>query len=272
MGSVGSAGRAFGADLLHAGGSHLLLALAGGALFNVANLLLVAAIDIAGLAVAFPVGIGIALVVGAVTSYAVKPGGNPGLLFGGIALVLVAIVLDALAYRMREKQRQAMSRRGIILSVVSGVLMGLFYPLVAGSMTGADAPGPYVVTLFFAFGVVLCSVPLNFLLMRKPLDGREPVGMAGYWTAPAKWHWWGILGGAVWCSGAVLNFVASQAHVIGPAVSYSIGQGATMISAFWGVFVWREFAGAPARSKLLLVWMFVFFIGGLTTVALAPLF
>lgn len=272
LGSAGSVGRPFGADVLNADAHHFWLAVAGGALFNVANLLLVAAIDIAGLAVAFPVGIGIALVVGAATSYAVEPGGNPVLLFGGITLVLVAIVLDALAYRMRERERQAMSRRGIVLSVVAGVLMGLFYPLVAGSMTGTDAPGPYAVTLFFAVGVILCSIPLNFLLMRKPLDGREPVSMAGYAKAPAKWHWWGLLGGAIWCTGAVMNFVASQAHIIGPAVSYSIGQGATMVSALWGVLVWREFAGAPVMSKKLLIWMFVFFIGGLTMVALAPLF
>lgn len=272
MGSVGSVGRPFWADLFHADARHFLLALAGGALFNVANLLLVAAIEIAGLAVAFPVGIGIALVVGAATSYAVKPGGNPLLLFGGIALVLVAIVLDALAYRLRDQQHQAMTRRGIILSVIAGVLMGLFYPLVAGAMSGAGAPGPYATTLFFAIGVILCSIPLNLLLMRKPLDGREPVSMAGYWSAPGKWHGWGILGGAVWCTGAVLNFVASQAHMIGPAVSYSIGQGATMISAAWGVFVWHEFSRAPALSKKLLIWMFILFIGGLTTVALAPLF
>jgi glucose uptake protein len=272
MGSAGSTGRPFWADLFHADGRHFLLALAGGALFNVANLLLVAAIDIAGLAVAFPVGIGIALVVGAATSYAVKPGGNPMLLFGGIALVLVAIVLDALAYRLREQQHRAMSRRGIILSVISGILMGLFYPLVAGAMSGTDAPGPYATTLFFAIGVILCSIPLNLILMRKPLDGREPVSMEGYWGAPAKWHGWGILGGAIWCTGAVLNFAASQAHMVGPAVSYSIGQGATMISACWGVFVWHEFSAAPRLSKTLLVWMFVFFIGGLTTVALAPLF
>lgn len=272
LGNAGSAGRPFGADILQADAHHFWLSVAGGALFNVANLLVVAAIDIAGLAVAFPVGIGIALVVGAATSYAVTPSGNPALLFGGIALVLVAIVLDALAYRLRERDRLAMSRRGIVLSVVGGVLMGLFYPLVAASMTGADAPGPYAVTLFFAIGVILCSIPLNFVLMKKPLDGREPVSMAGYGKAPARWHWWGILGGAIWCTGGLMNFVASQAHIIGPAVSYSIGQGATMVSALWGVFVWREFSGAPASSKKLLIGMFVFFIAGLTSVALAPLF
>jgi glucose uptake protein len=80
------------------------------------------------------------------------------------------------------------------------------------------------------------------------------------------------MGGWIWCTGAVFNFVASRAHIVGPAVSYSIGQGATMISAAWGVFIWREFAFAPRRSKSFLVWMFVFFLCGLTAIALAPVF
>jgi glucose uptake protein len=121
-------------------------------------------------------------------------------------------------------------------------------------------------------GVALCAIPFNYLLMRRSLDGSEPVSMSSYWKARRSWHIWGVGGGAIWCTGAVFNFVASRAHVVGPAVSYSIGQGATMISAAWGVFVWREFAGAPQRSKMFLVLMFVFFLLGLTAIALAPVF
>jgi glucose uptake protein len=94
--------------------------------------------------------------------------------------------------------------------------------------------------------------------------------MRGYSQASMQWHVWGIVGGLIWCTGAVLNFVASRAHLVGPAVSYSIGQGATMISAAWGVFVWREFSSAPQRSKNFLVWMFGLFLLGLFAVALAP--
>jgi glucose uptake protein len=244
----------------------------GGIIFNVANLLLVAAIDIAGLAVAFPIGIGLALVVGAVSSYWISPAGNPVILFSGIALVVIAIVLDAAAYRLREATQPQMSRRGVIISLIAGLLMGCFYPFVSKAMSGEDAPGPYATSLWFALGVAACSVIANTLLMRHPLDGKAPVAMSVYAAAPGRWHAWGIAGGVIWCTGAVLNFVASRAHIVGPAVSYSIGQGATMISACWGVFIWREFAAAPSRSKSLLVWMFVFFIFGLTAVALAPLF
>ncbi len=274
-GSHGPAQPAFLSDMAMSPGQSILLAGFGGAVFNVANLLLVAAIDVAGLAVAFPVGIGLALVVGSVSSYLVNPKANPLLLFGGVALVVVAIVLDAAAYRKRESKARAATTRGIVLSLVSGLLMGSFYPLVAKAMEGTGAgpgPGPYATAMFFAFGVLLSTIPANWLLMKKPLDGKPPVRGADYWSALNRWHMAGVIGGAVWCAGAVTNFVAAGAHKVGPAVSYAIGQGATMISACWGVFVWREFAGAPGQAKKLLALMFLFFILGLAAVALAPLY
>lgn len=272
LGSMGTSGLAFLADLRQVDSTHILFALVGGVLFNIANLLLVAAIEIAGLAVAFPVGIGLALVVGAVSSYILSPSGNALMLFGGIALVVAAIVFDAIAYRLRESQQRALSTRGVVISLVAGLLMGSFYPFVARSMSGEAAAGPYAASFYFVIGVALCAIPFNLLLMRKPLDGSAPVAMSGYTSARGSWHLWGIIGGAIWVTGAIFNFVASRAHIVGPAVSYSIGQGATMISAAWGVFIWKEFAASPRRAKLFLAWMFLFFLCGLSTIALAPLF
>jgi glucose uptake protein len=272
LGTAGSTGPSFLVDVEAANASHIVWALVGGVIFNVANLLLVAAIEIAGLAVAFPVGIGLALVIGAASSYILAPHGNPAMLFGGIVLVVAAIVCDSIAYRLREREHQATSRRGVVISLIAGLLMGTFYPFVSRAMTGTGAPGPYATSFFFVMGVALCAVPFNYLLMRKPLDAQSPVSMQGFTAAPARWHLWGILGGVIWCTGAVLNFVASRAHIVGPAVSYSIGQGATMVSAAWGVFIWREFSSAPSRAKSYLFWMFVLFLVGLTLVALAPLF
>jgi glucose uptake protein len=282
-GSHGHSGTPFLTDLAQASTTSILFAFLGGVIFNIANLLLVAAIDVAGLAVAFPVGIGLALIVGAVSSYLVRPAGNPLLLFGGVALVTIAIILDAGAYRQREAKgktspsasARAVTTRGLVLSLVAGVLMGTFYPLVAAALRGAPGVppvGPYAVSVIFAFGVLLSTVPANLLLMAKPLDGKPPVKSSGYWAALFRWHIAGLLGGAIWSTGAVANFVASGAHLVGPAVSYSIGQGATMVSACWGVFVWHEFAGAPAAAKRLLLFMFIFFALGLVAVALAPLY
>lgn len=271
-GSIGSFGHPFLTAVRLTPLSAMVWAACGGAVFNVANLLLVAAIDVAGLAVAFPIGIGLALVVGAVSSYFVNPAGNPMLLFGGVALVAIAIVLDAAAYKKRESDARAATTRGIVISLVAGVLMGSFYPLVARAMTTKPESGPYAIAFFFAIGVLVSTVPANLVLMKKPLNGKPPVKVADFWKAPIGWHAAGVLGGAVWCLGAVSNFVASVAHLVGPAVSYSIGQGATMVSACWGIFVWHEFAGAPRSARMLLVLMFLFFVAGLGAVALAPLY
>ena len=274
-GSMGHQGARFLTDVARTQAGAMAYAFAGGAIFNVANLLLVAAIEVAGMAVAVPVAIGVALVIGAVSNYVIKPVGNPLLLFCGVALVMVAIVLDAMAYRKREDTTKATTIRGILISLICGVLMGCFYPLVAKAMNGGHdkpVPGAYAVMLFFTIGVLVSTVPANLLMMKKPVDGKPRVDSGEYWRVPLNWHLAGTLGGLIWCTGGVANFLASGAHLVGPAVSYSLGQGGTMISALWGVFVWREFAGAPRAAKLLLALMFLFFLLGLTTVAVAPLY
>jgi len=271
LGSMGGGTLSFMSSIHQADQTHILYALAGGAVFNVANLLLVAAIDIAGLAVAFPVGIGLALVVGVLLNYAISPKGNPLLLFGGMALVVLAIILDAMAYRRREAGQRSVSARGIWISIACGVLMGTFYPLVTKAMSGPSSLGPYSVVFFFAIGTVLCAIPVNYLFMKKPLTGAPPVNMSGYFKAKGSWHLWGVVGGVIWCTGMSFNIVASHANIVGPAVSYAIGQGATMVSAVWGVFIWKEFATAPAESRKLIPAMFVCFLLGLGAIAVAPL-
>jgi glucose uptake protein len=271
LGSCGGGPFSFVSNIGQADLAHILYGIAGGVVFNVANLLLVAAIDIAGLAVAFPIGIGLALVVGVLLNYAISPKGNPLLLFGGMALVVLAIVLDALAYRRRESEQRSISARGISISVACGVLMGVFYPLVTKAVNGPASLGPYSVAFFFAIGTALCAIPVNYLFMKKPLTGTPPVNMSEYFQAKPAWHFWGAIGGLIWCTGTVFNFVASHAQLVGPAVSYAIGQGATMVSAVWGVFVWKEFASAPSASRKLIPAMFLFFLVGLGSIAIAPI-
>jgi len=272
LGSAGGGPLSFTNNIHDADSGHILYALLGGAVFNVANLLLVAAIEIAGLAVAFPVGIGLALVVGVLLNYFIAPQGSPLLLFGGVIMVVVAIVLDAMAYRRRETTQKALSARGIQLSLACGILMGSFYPLVTKATGGAHSLGPYSVAFFFALGTALCAIPVNYFFMRKPLTGGRSVTMSDYFKGRSSWHGWGIVGGMIWCTGGVLNFVASHAQIIGPAISYAIGQGATMVSAIWGVFIWKEFAAAPRAARRLIPLMFLCFLVGLGAVAVAPVF
>lgn len=247
---------------------NLAYAVAGGMVFNVGNILLVAAIEQAGLAVAFPVGIGLALVIGAVLNYLVTPKGNPLLLFGGIALVCLAIVFDALAYRKISKDTKV-TARGIVLSVLSGIGIGVFYPLIAKAISSGRHLGPYTVFFMFALGILVCTIPVNYALMRRPLSGL-PVGLADYAAGPSKVHLWGILGGVIWGVGTNFNFVTSYTPLVGPAASYALGQGATMVSAIWGVFVWKEFRNAGPEAKRSLAMMFVFFVIGLAMIAFAP--
>jgi len=279
FGNLGHDGLAFNDDLAHSGGRQIFFGALGGVVFNLANMLLVAAISVAGLAVAFPVGIGLALVIGVIWNYALKPQGNPVLLFTGAAIVVAAIILDALAYRALEAGKAAQAARkvtgkGIGLSLVSGVLMGSFFPLVEIGKAGERGLGPYAIGFVFAVGVFLSTFVFNLFFMKMPVEG-PPVAMAGYFKGTGRQHLLGIVGGVIWATGTIANFAAASAPEsvqVGPAISYAIGQGATMVSALWGLLVWNEFAGAGPRVRLLVVIMLILFVCGLGLVSVAPLY
>ena len=255
-------------NLTAANATHHGWAVLAGVVFNIANILIVAAISVAGMAVAFPVGIGLALVIGCLLNYIFKPAGNPWLLFGGLFMICVAIVLDAVAYR-RRSGGVAVTTKGLGLSVAGGVLMGLFYPFVVKATTGEGHLGPYTVAFVFALGITLSNIPLNYLYMRFSPSG-PPLAMKDYFAGSFNTHCWGLIGGLIWMIGTTSNYVASYAQMVGPAASYTIGQGSTMVGTIWGVFVWKEFRGANRSVQLLLALMFFFFVAGLTCVALAP--
>ena len=272
LGSHGSVGQTFMADLAQVSRSSMYSALLGGAIFNLANILLVAAIDIAGMSVAFPVGIGIALVLGVVLNYAADPIGNPTMLFAGVALVVVAIILDAVAYRTIPGGAPGLNTKGLLLSVACGVLMGFFYRFVAASMYPDFANpepgklGPYAAVFVFAVGIFFSNFILNTFVMKKPFVGL-PVSYADYFKGDLRTHLTGILGGIIWGVGMSFNIIASGRA--GFAISYGLGQGATMVAAFWGVFIWREFRAAPSSTSKLIAAMFACFLAGLALIIIA---
>jgi len=279
MGSMGSGGRGFFADLGQAGLKYLGFAFLGGVIFNIANILLVAAIDIAGMAVAFPIGIGLALVIGVITTYRVDPSGNALILFLGVAAVALAIILDALAYKKIPAQGQKTTMKGIVLSVLCGVLMGFFYRWVAASMPGkladlslASEAGkltPYTALVLFSVGLFVSNFVFNTIVMAKPFVG-EPVPIADYFKkGNPKLHLVGIVGGMIWGVGMSFSILAGDSA--GYAISYGLGQGATMVAAFWGVFIWKEFKSAPPQTNKLLALMFVFYAVGLALLITAKI-
>ncbi len=270
LGSTGGSGTPFLENLAAADRGNLAYALVGGIIFNVANVLLVAGIDIAGLAVAFPLSIGIALVVGVVMSYSLEPRGNPVVLGAGVALAVLAIVFDGKAYgalaEPGSERGGGASRQGVVICIVSGVLMGSFAPFVTHALTAGRALTPYSVAVLFTIGALLCCFVANVYLMRRPLVGA-PVAFRGFLNAPPRDHMLGILGGVVWGTGTVFNFVA--ASFVGVAISYAIGQSAPMIAALWGVAVWHEFTGAPPRARTYLGLMFGCYVAAVAVIAAA---
>lgn len=265
MGSTGHDASSFLNNVRSADTSNILWTMVGGAIFNLANLLLVAAIDMAGLAVALPVSIGIALVVGTLLSYILQPKGNMLLLAGGVACALIAVILDGKAFGSLAGGRTT-TRKSILICIVSGILMGLWNPFVAYGATRGHALTPYSSVVFLTLGALLSCCIWNLYFMKKPLAG-EPVDFSGFFSAPASGHLLGLLGGAIWTTGTVFNVVAGGAT--GFAISYAIGQSAPMVGALWGVFAWKEFAGAPGKAKIYLLGMFAFYCLAIIFVAKA---
>ncbi|HAX93118.1 MAG TPA: multidrug DMT transporter permease [Bacteroidales bacterium] len=272
LGSIGDNGRGFIEDIGQAEKKNILNALLGGVIFNASNILLVAAMAIAGMAVAFPVGVGIALALGVIINYVFAPKGDPLLLFIGVGFIVAAIIIDALAYKKHSAAMRRVSRKGILLSVSAGVLMALFYRFVASSMAAdfvspeAGKLTPYSAVFFFAIGVLVSNFLFNYVIMKKPFEG-EPLTFRDYAKGSFGVHLTGILGGVIWNIGMSMSIIA--AGKAGFAISYGLGQGATLIAALWGVFIWKEFKGASKQVNSLILIMFMAYLAGLALLVYA---
>lgn len=272
LGSYGEEGRSFLTDLAQVSPSTFGWIILGGIIFNLANILLSASISQAGMSVAFPVGVGLALVLGVIQNYILQAKGNPVLLFLGVALVVVAIVVNGIASGRIQKDSSS-GKKGIVLAIVAGVLMSFFYSFVAKGMDldNFEHPAigkatPYTAFFIFSLGIFLSNFLWGTIAMKRPVEGK-PVSYADYFKGSGKLHWVGILGGVVWGVGTVLSYIA--AGKAGAAISYALGQGAPMIAALWGVFVWKEFKGADKKTNAYLAIMFLFFIVGLAMIVYA---
>ncbi|MDB5091390.1 MAG: multidrug transporter permease [Mucilaginibacter sp.] len=267
LGSYGHGGRSFLADLKQADSDNIIKAIIGGVIFNAANILLSAAISIAGMAVAFPVGIGIALILGVIINYMTAPQGNLQYIIIGIVLIMAAIIVNAIAYQKSQKNEKKLSFKGLLISVLAGLLMSLFYRFIASSMdlSNFEQPAafkmtPYTAVFVFSLGIFVSNFFFNSILIYKPFEGA-PTSYAAWFKGKLSLHLTGILGGVIWGIGNSFNLIA--AGKAGPAISYGLGQGATMVAALWGVFIWKEFKQKGESTGGLITAMFVLFIGGL---------
>jgi len=275
MGSIGDQGRPFLQDISQVTSRNFWSVIIGGVIFNASNILLSASVSLAGLAVAFPLGVGLALVLGVIINYVGAPKGDPVILFIGVALIVVAIIFNGMASAATKKDAGdlAKNKKGILLAVVAGVLMAFFYRFVAAAMDldnfANPTPGmvtPYSAIVIFSIGVLASNFFFNTFLMKKPFVG-EPVTYKQYFKGNFSTHMVGVLGGAIWCLGTAFSYIA--AGKAGAAISYALGQGAPMIAAVWGVFIWKEFKGSSKTVNWLLGLMFLLFISGLILIIIS---
>jgi len=267
LGSFGDSGRGFLEDIRQVDTRYIVSALIGGIIFNASNILLSASVSIAGMAVAFPLGVGLALVLGVFINYFSTPKGDPFWLFTGVILIVIAIICNGIAAGRQQKKGNNNSKKGIILAAIAGILMSFFYRFVAASMDldnfAEPALGkltPYTAVFIFSLGVFVSNFLFNTIAMKRPVEG-EPVSISGYFKGNTKTHLVGILGGVIWCIGQSFSMIASEKA--GAAISYGLGQGATLVSALWGILIWHEFRRAPRSSDFLNAGMFVLFVIGL---------
>jgi len=251
-------------NMAQADRSAWLYALSAGALWNLGNVLLVMGVALVGLATAFPLSIGLALVVGVIGSYLVMPKGSPTLLFVGVVMVFTAVIFNSLAYRAKGSIATSSSRKGVIACIVAGVLFSGFGPLVGKALSTSHPLGPYGVCFFFTFGALLTTIPMMTYFMRHPVEG-SPLSWTDYKKGTFREHLAGLLGGFFWGLGTTFTFV--PAGMVGIALAYAIGQANPLIAALFGVFVWREFKGASRKAQVLLALMFVLYFGGLIVLA-----
>ena len=286
LGNIGYDGFNFLDDIQHAGKRQWMFVFLAGTIFNLGNVLLMAAVSVSGLAVAFPMGMGLALLLGTVMGIAGRPAGNSLLLGLGCLLILTSIVVNAVSYRiMGVAKHEALARagqakstrrpspmKGIILALLSGILLGSFTPLVEKAREGDLGLGPYAAGFLFALGVFVSSFVYDIFFMNLPVDG-EPVEFGEYLRGKWKQHASGLGSGFVWYAGMVLAWVCTSipAAIQGaPLPRFMMAQGAPVLAALWGIVVFREFKDSDVRVKVLGTLMLVLFICGVAMIGLAP--
>jgi glucose uptake protein len=279
LGSLGNepGGRTFMEDLAHADGKSIAFGMLGGVIWNLGNLLLVAAIAVAGLAVGFPIGGGIAWLGGTILGYIIEvstkgeSSSDPVLLFLGMAIAITAIYLSMVSYKRLAAHKKKASMKGIILAVLAGLFIAPFYTVTmygmdpAFGLSGAGTLTPYTGAVLFALGAFLSTFLINPFFMAKPVEG-EPVKMSAYFKGSFKSHWWGILGGSIWMLGMVVSFMSSGE---GSTVAYALSNAAPVVAILWGVLVWKEFKEAPKGTNTILSIMWVLFIIALVLITMS---
>jgi glucose uptake protein len=261
-----------------------------GAVFNLGNMLLLGGVTVAGVTLTFPIAMGLALFVGMGWRYYWWPAGNLALLLLGCLLIVAAMVVVSIGYSRLQRIRamdvahaaaitgkkapagKRTSAMGIAISIVSGLLMGAYFPLVETARQGDLEMGPYPIAFLFAAGVLATTLLYNLYFLNLPVRG-EVISMFQYFQGGARQHLLGLAGGAIWGIGAIANLSAAAAPADAhsdPAVNYAIGQGGAVVAMLCGLLYWKEFSGSPPLRMMMWAAAAIFATGVALVVA-APL-
>jgi len=241
-----------------------------------------------GMAIAFPAGIGVSLVIGTCVNYFTQTNeSKAGFLFGGLGLACIAIICNSLAFKFRGKQieqkdplikespkslpkhKPVSLYKGIMLCAICGLLMGSWSPLVSESMKLPieEALSPYTSFFFYCLSVLITTFPICYLSSKKPLVGEPFKPSKEYFLGGWKWHLLAILGGVLWSAGTLFNIIGSRK--LGFAAGYAIGQTSPLIAALWGVFLWKEFENPSGSVVTMLLLTFLCYGGAIGLISLS---
>lgn len=286
LGTLGFDGFSLEDDLAHAGHRQWLIAFAAGAIFNLANMIMMGAVVVAGLSVAVPLGLGVSLMIGIGIRLITNPPGSPLLMFVGAACLLIAVVIIGVAYTFHVSSRvdqlvkegkvqttgstpgygKAMivsthapsAAKGLLLAIVAGALMWIMFPLINKARVGDFGLGPYGLTVMFSLGVVATTFMFNLFFINLPVDG-EPIELLSYFQGGIGVHLLGFGSGIMLCAGILAYFVVqggAPETQLKPLTSYAIQQGAVLVAAIVGIFGWKDFRDAEPRVRAM-VWSFL---------------
>ena len=292
VGSLGFDGFSFMDDLMHAGKRQWIFAFSAGVIFNLANMILLGAVSVAGLSVAIPLGLGISSILGLGTSLILARTGNPFLVFAGSACFVVGVVLAAISYSFLISARQERlikegkakiaphvpgtskgmivsteapnSAKGLLLSGVAAALMWVMYPLINKARSGETGLGPYALMALFSVGVFLSTFVFDLFLINLPLEG-EPIEPFEYVRGSLRAHLTGIVAGVLLCSGILAELVSAggppEAQP-GMLMTYGMKQLAPLVGGCAGVWLWKELRDAEGRVRAIFYTFAVLFAAG----------
>lgn len=278
-GSLGFDGFGFRDDLQLAGKRQDLWGFAAGTIFNLGNMLLLGAVSVTGMAMAFPVGMGCALIVAALWNFAMNPGVSIGFVIGGAVVLAGAIAFSVLAWKTMAAtklkaqveanpgrvRKPKSSLKPVMLSLVGGVMLGSFVPLIQMGSAGENGLGPYAMGFIFSLGVVFSTFVFNLFFMNLPVQGK-PIEIAEYFRAKLQRHGLGVIGGIVWYIGLIATLIKVRLEGsarVGEALGYSLAQGSIVIAALCGLLLWKEYQGADSAARLRLGLMFILLVVGI---------